>query len=380
LHAAHQRSIELPEADTSAARPALVESDEALRSFCGAIRGASFLSLDTEFVRIRTYYPELCLVQAAAGGQLACIDPLAQSSLEPLLELLHDHAITKVMHAARQDLELFYLLDQRLPGPLFDTQIAAALLGFDEQVGYAKLVESILGVRLAKAHTRTDWAERPLSPEQLAYAAEDVQYLLPLYESLHAQLEQRGRLAWLQEDAAALLDPDLYRIVPEDMWQRVKGWTGLRSAAQRKALALLAAWREREATTRNRPRQWVLRDSLLLALARVLPANRNRLAQIPDLPRPGLERYAAALLELIAAAREAPEGEAQPAVECTDAEQLKRLAGIVRTRAEAHDLSPSLLAPRRQLSQLLRGDRDLALLRGWRFELIGRELLALTAR
>ena len=370
----------MPEADTSAARPALLESDAGLRSFCSAIRSASFLALDTEFVRIRTYYPELCLIQVAAAGQLACIDPLAGMSLDPLLELLHDGTITKVMHAARQDLELFYLLDQRLPGPLFDTQIAAALLGFDDQIGYAKLVESILGVRLAKAHTRTDWAERPLSPEQLAYAGEDVQYLLPLYESLRAQLEERGRLAWLEEDAQALLDPELYRIVPEDMWQRVKGWTGLRSAAQRRVLAQLAAWREREAMTRNRPRQWVLRDSLLLGLARILPANRNRLAQIPDLPRPVLERYASPLLELIASARDAREDEPQPKVESTDPDQLNRLASIVRTRAEAHDLSPSLLAPRRELSQLLRGDRDLAMLRGWRFELIGRELLALAAR
>jgi ribonuclease D len=370
----------LPEADTSAARPALVQSDADLRAFCAALAGSSFLALDTEFVRVRTYYPELCLMQVAAAGRIACIDPLAGIALDPLLELLHDCTITKVMHAARQDLELFFLLDGRLPGPLFDTQIAAALLGFDDQVGYGKLVESLFGITLAKAHTRTDWAVRPLSREQLAYAAEDVQYLVTLYELLRARLEQRGRLGWLEEDAAALLDPELYRIVPEDMWQRVKGFAGLRSPAQRVALEQLAAWREREAMARNRPRQWILRDALLLALARALPSTRNRLAQIPELPRAVVDRYSQTLLDLIAAAREAGSDATRPVIEPTDAEQLNRLAAVVRTRAAEHELSPSLLAPRRELSELLRGGRDLALLRGWRLELVGRELLGLAQR
>jgi len=360
-------------------QPALVASDEALRAFCTSTRGASIVALDTEFLRVRTYYPELCLLQVAAGGHIACIDPLVGISLDPLLELLHDGAGTKVMHAARQDLELFYLIDGRLPAPLFDTQIAAALLGFDDQVGYAKLVESLLGITLAKAHTRTDWAERPLSHEQLEYAAEDVLYLGPLQERLRARLLERGRLGWLEEDARALLDPELYRIVPEDMWQRIKGWMGLRSRAQRTALERLAAWREREAMTRNRPRQWIARDAVLLALARTLPATRARLIQTPELPHAVVDRYASTLLELIASSRDAGDA-VQPAVVPTDNEQLNRLSAVVRARAAEQDLSPSLLAPRRELSQLLRGDRDLALLRGWRLELIGQELLDLAAR
>jgi ribonuclease D len=363
----------LPEADTSAMQPALVASDEALRAFCTSIRGARVVALDTEFLRVRTYYPELCLLQVAAGGHIACIDPLAGLSLDPLLELLHDGAGTKVMHAARQDLELFYLIDGRLPAPLFDTQIAAALLGFDDQVGYAKLVETLLGITLAKAHTRRLGGaavvprtaricrrRRALSGSAAGVPA-------------HGWSSAAGSPGSRRPD---LLDPELYRIVPDDM-AADQGLTGLRSRAQRAALEQLAAWREREAMTRNRPRQWIVRDAVLLALAHP-PATRTRLVQTPELPHAVVDRYASTLLELIASSRDAGD-EAQPAVVPTDNEQLNRLSAVVRTRAAEHDLSPSLLAPRRELSQLLRGDRDLALLRGWRLELIGRELLDLAA-
>jgi ribonuclease D len=212
--------------------------------------------------------------------------------------------------------------------------------------------------------------------EQLAYAAEDVQHLVTLYERLRARLEERGRLAWLEEDARALLDPALYRVVPEEMWQRVKGYANLRTPPQRAALEKLAAWREREAMSRNRPRQWVLRDAVLLAIARAMPASRQRLAQVPELPRPVAERYSAVLLELIESARGATTP-GHPSLEPADTEHANRLVAAVRECAARNDLSPSLIAPRRELTQLLRGERDLALLRGWRLELIGRDLLAL---
>jgi ribonuclease D len=368
----------LPDVDATISRPALIATDDGLREFCASARGAAFLALDTEFVRVRTYYPELCLIQVATPERLACIDTLAGASLEPLLDLLHDPVAQKVMHAARQDLELFYLLDQRLPGPLFDTQIAAALLGYDEQIGYGKLVESLLGIRLDKAHTRTDWSERPLSREQLAYAAEDVSHLVTLRDWMSARLDANGRLGWALEDSAALLDPDLYRIVPEDMWERIKGWASLREPAQLVALGRLAAWREREAMSRNRPRQWILRDAVLLQMARTLPASRTRLAQIPDLPRAVVDRYGQVLLELIAESRDAREEHMRAQPEPMDPARVDALAAVVRERAARHGLSPSVLAPRRELTGLLRGERDLAVLRGWRAELIGRELLALT--
>jgi ribonuclease D len=363
-------------ASTAPDRPVVIADDESLRAFCESVRETPFLALDTEFMRVRTYYPELCLIQVASADGIACIDPLAKLRFDPLLDVLHDPAITKVMHAGRQDLELFYLLDGRLPGPLFDTQIAAALLGFDDQIGYGRLVEQLLGVTLDKAHTRTDWAERPLSAQQLAYAAEDVEHLVTLYETLRSRLAARGRLGWLEEDARALLDASLYSVQPEEMWQRVKGQAGLRTPAQHNALALLAAWREREAMSRNRPRQWILKDAQLVALARTLPASRARLAVVPDLPRFVVERYASTLLELISAARERGGGD-RPPRDATDPEHVNRLAALVRERAAEHELSPALLAPRRELTQLLRGERDLAVMRGWRAELIGRDLLAL---
>jgi ribonuclease D len=366
---------EPPDVDASAARPVLLASADALASFCEELRGAPYLALDTEFVRVRTYYPELCLIQVATPDRLACIDPLAGVPLAPLLERLHDPATTKVMHAGRQDLELFYLHDGRLPGPLYDTQIAASLLGHDDQVGYGRLVETLLGIALDKAHTRTDWAERPLSAEQLAYAAEDVSHLVTLYERTRAELADRGRLAWALEDAAALLDEALYRIEPETTWQRVKGHASLRADAQRAALVELAAWREREAMARNRPRQWLLRDAHLLAIARALPANRARLAQVPELPRPVVERYAPRLLEIVARAREAQPPPSM-AVDPVDPALVDALAARVRERAAALGVPATVLAPRRELAGLLRGDTDLNVLRGWRAGVVGEVLQA----
>lgn len=361
--------------DASAARPVLLASEEALARFCEQLRGAPYIALDTEFVRVRTYYPELCLIQVATPEGLACVDPLAGVPLDPLLERLHDPATVKVMHAGRQDLELFYLHDGRLPGPLYDTQIAAALLGHDDQVGYGRLVETLLGVTLDKAHTRTDWAERPLSPEQLAYAAEDVSHLVTLYERTREALSERDRLAWALEDSGALLDERLYRIEPETMWQRVKGHASLRSDAQRAALAGLAAWREREAMARNRPRQWLLRDAHLLAIARALPSNRARLAQVSELPRAVVERYAQQLLEIVARAREAPP---PPTVDVdpVDPALVDALAARVRERAAELGIPASVLAPRRELMGLLRGETDLNVLKGWRARVAGDALRA----
>lgn len=361
--------------DASAARPVLLASEEALVRFCEQLRGAPYIALDTEFVRVRTYYPELCLIQVATPEGLACIDPLARVPLDPLLERLHDPATVKVMHAGRQDLELFYLHDGRLPGPLYDTQIAAALLGHDDQVGYGRLVEALLGVTLDKAHTRTDWAERPLSPEQLAYAAEDVSHLVTLYERTREALSGRDRLAWALEDSAALLDERLYRIEPGTMWQRVKGHASLRGDAQRAALAGLAAWREREAMARNRPRQWLLRDAHLLAIARALPSNRARLAQVSDLPRAVVERYAQQLLEIVARAREEPPPPAAD-VDPVDPALVDALAARVRECAAALGIPASVLAPRRELMGLLRGETDLNVLKGWRARVAGDALRA----
>jgi ribonuclease D len=184
--------------------PELITRRSDLESLAAQLREHGWFALDTEFIREKTYWPKLCLIQVATPLRLACIDPLPRDSLEPLLDVLDDRSVTKVLHAAEQDLETFHHLSGRMPQPLFDTQIAAPLLGYPEQAGYARLVESVLGVKLSKGHARTDWTERPLPADALAYAADDVRYLVPLYESLHAGLAERGRLEWLADDFSDL--------------------------------------------------------------------------------------------------------------------------------------------------------------------------------
>ncbi|MGH8561939.1 MAG: ribonuclease D, partial [Nevskiales bacterium] len=184
-----------------------IDTPAALDDFCAQLRGRDWLAVDTEFIRERTYYPQLCLVQVSDGETQACIDPIRLKDLGPLLALLYDPAVTKVFHAAGQDLELFYHLTGKVPGPVFDTQLAATLAGFGDQIGYARLVQDILGVELDKAHTRCDWSRRPLAEAELAYAADDVRYLCQVYDRLCTELKKRGRLDWLAADFAAMTDP-----------------------------------------------------------------------------------------------------------------------------------------------------------------------------
>ena len=200
-----------------------IDTDQALASACEELAGADRIALDTEFIRERTYFPGICLIQMTAGDGIVLVDPLKVARLEPLYALLADASITKVLHAARQDFEIFYHLTGRVPAPLFDTQIAAALAGFPDQVGYASLVEAILGVELDKSHTRTNWQRRPLSEAQLAYAADDVRYLGPVCDRLTEMLTASGRLAWAREDSAALEDTGLYVLHPENAWRRAYG-------------------------------------------------------------------------------------------------------------------------------------------------------------
>ncbi|MDE2089680.1 MAG: ribonuclease D, partial [Gammaproteobacteria bacterium] len=282
-----------------------IDTPQRLAALCRRLEGRPWLALDTEFLRDKSYRPRLCLLQVAVEDAIACVDPLALDDLTPLLDLLYDPSIVKVLHSAYQDLEIFYYLRGAPPRPVFDTQIAALLAGHGDQIGYASLVQALLGVKLDKAHTRTDWSRRPLHPEQLQYAADDVRYLGPLYLRLRDELEHRGRLAWLQEDFTALTDPATYANPPETAWRRIRGAERL-TDAQFAVLAALAAWREQTAQRNDRPRQWILSDDCLLELARHRPASLEKLAGIRDLKPGALDKYGADLLELIRAARHAP--------------------------------------------------------------------------
>ena len=276
-----------------------IDSDLELTQHCRQLRGCAWLAVDTEFERVSTYYPELCLLQMASSGRMtAVIDPLAIAHLEPLYDVLYDPSITKVFHAARQDLEIFFHIKGVLPFPIFDTQIAAALLGYDKQFSYANLINEILGVELAKTQTRTNWKRRPLSRSQLQYAADDVIYLGQVYELLLPRLIEAGKLPLLEEECKTLARPELYQPDPETMWLKIREARKLEG----KLLAVLqqlAAWREITARAENQPRKWILQDHTLVEMARVLPTSQDDLSRINGVNERLLKRHGAALLEII---------------------------------------------------------------------------------
>lgn len=357
---------------------ALVSTAEALGALVDSWPAGAPLALDTEFVRERTYYPRLCLVQVAMPDGIALIDALELGDESALAAPLLDPARLKQVHAARQDIEALLPVTGRPLGPVFDTQQAAALLGFPAQVGYAELVRQLLGVELAKGHARTDWARRPLSAEQLAYAADDVRYLPALVTALDERLAAAGRRAWMQAESESLGDLSLYRVEPAQAWRRLKGTERLDPQALR-AAAALARWREERAMARDLPRGWVLPDAAIHDLAQARPRTREALARIDSVP-PGTVARAAE--EILAAIRDAPElGDVADAGEGPrpGPEQLRQLKHLQQTlQAIAGELriQPEVLATRRELAALVRGARELPMLSGWRREVIGEPLLA----
>lgn len=279
-----------------------VNAGHSLRAACAKLEHCAWLAVDTEFERVNTYYPELCLLQVAGEDTTVVFDPLAIDDLGPLYEVLYNPAIVKVFHAARQDLELFYQLHRRLPGPVFDTQVAAALLGYEPQMGYAGLVKEILDKELPKSQTRTDWKRRPLSGGQLRYAADDVIYLGRIYRILQERLMAAGKLQLFELECLRLDNPILYEPDPADMWRKIRATKRLPADV----LALvkpLAAWRELTARRENRPRKWILPDHTLIELARQRPEDREALAGIEGMDEKLVRRYGDKLLELIGAGR-----------------------------------------------------------------------------
>ena len=359
-----------------------VDTPEGLSVLCEQLRGQAVLAVDTEFLREKTYYAQLCLLQIAGEDIIACVDPLAlKDHLGPLLDVLYDASITKVMHSARQDLEIFFDLRGALPRPLFDTQVAATLLGFGDQLGYAALVKDFEGVELDKAHTRTDWSQRPLDEEQVSYAADDVRYLLSIYRKQRSRLEDMGRLGWLQKDFDELTDTALYAPPENELWKRVRGTQKL-GRSQLAVLQALTAWREQQARRADRPRRWMLKDEVMVDIARRGPATREELEKIRDLEAKTLQRHGDTLLSVIREARQAPESQWPSRPEYRRLEPVQEgvvdlLMALVRTRGAEKAVSPALLASRAELEALVTGDRECTVLHGWRNEVVGVELLAL---
>lgn len=360
-----------------------IETNAETAALAKELRRASVIGIDTEFMREKTYFPRLCLIQLATTEQVACVDPLAVDDLGPLLDVLYDDSITKVLHAAKQDLEILFHLRGALPRPVFDTQIAAAVLGFSDQVGYANLVEGLLGHRLDKAHTRADWAARPLTREQLRYAADDAAYLPALYQHQCEALARRGRRDWLTEDFAALVDSSQYAINPEQVWRRIRDARRLKGR-QLAVLQALAAWRERRAMALDRPRKWILRDEVLVAIARAEPRDLPALKRIRGLEPAQLERVGQELMAAVQTAQEIPPGqwpqlEQAPRLSPEQEALADTMMALVRLRAAEHELSPAMLATRKSLERLAAGENDVAVLHGWRAAVAGDALRALLA-
>ncbi len=356
-----------------------IDTPEALSAYCEQLRGREWLAVDTEFIRERTYYPQLCLVQVSDGETHACIDPIKLKDLGPLLELLYSPKLTKVFHAAGQDLELFYHLTGKVPGPIFDTQMAATLAGHGDQIGYARLVKDMLGVELDKAHTRCDWSRRPLSDAELSYAADDVRYLCQVYDKLRSELDQRGRLEWLAADFAEMTQPARFENPPEDAWQRLGAAQKLRPN-QLKTLRALAAWREEQAKQHDRPRRWILGDDQLLDLTRRQPKTVDDLKRLRGMPEGLIQKHGTTLLELIAnaAQSEAPEPPREgPRLSAQQQPLLELLQALIHAISEQQAISPSALTNRRELERLILGERELPILQGWRLEAAGQPLLDL---
>ncbi|HEV8445138.1 MAG TPA: ribonuclease D [Steroidobacteraceae bacterium] len=354
----------------------MIDTAEALTAFVANAANATELALDTEFMREKTYRADLCLVQVAHDRTAVCIDPLPLPDLSPLAPLLTGGAV-KVMHAARQDLEVL-LPAVGLVRPVFDTQVAAALAGFPAQIGYAELARRLLGVELAKAHTRADWARRPLSPEQQEYALDDVRHLPPMRAQLLGSLAEKGRLAWLDEELAGLANADALRVDPDDAWKKVKGLPTLDPARQQLAQAV-AAWRERRASDRNRPRGWILDDVALREIVLRLPTSLDALAALPEMQESVVRKCGEELLELVRASGIASAPPPLPRRERPDPALVattKRLADITASVAAELSIGAEVLATRRELERLAGGRRDVSLLRGWRAAVVGEKLLS----
>jgi ribonuclease D len=359
-----------------------IDTPEKLSALCQQILKEPWLALDTEFLREKTYFPRFCLLQIATPEWVACVDPIALPDLDELFDALYNPSIIKVFHSSRQDLEIFFQLKGCIPEPIFDTQIAAPLLGFQDNPGYAMLVSSFLNINLSKAHTRTDWTVRPLSEEQLRYAADDVIYLCQVYMIMCEKLQELGRFDWLKSDFELLKDPELYLVSPEKAWLKVKGKNKL-TGRQLSIIQALCEWRERTAQTEDRPRSWLMRDDLLLELAKLQPGTVSALAEVRGINERTVNRYGKVLCQLINDAKQRspiPLNEkGRPARKTQQQEAiLDILTALVRIRAEENSLNPAILATRKDLEVLLfNDDDDCPLLHGWRFSMAGRELVGL---
>lgn len=357
-----------------------IDNFAALDHACQQLAQNRCICVDTEFHRETTYYPKLALIQLADSQHTYCIDPLTIQNMQPLATLFANNNILKVFHAAWQDMEIFLHTFGALPAPIFDTQIAAALLGMGEQIGYAALIQEYLGEDIDKSQTRTDWLQRPLSDKQIEYAGGDVYYLCKVYPMLAEQLRTLQREDWLDEDFRALCNPQLYTPHPNDMWRKIKAHQKLRGV-ELAILQATAAWRESTAQQRDKPRKRIISDDALVDIARQKPSSAAQIFSLRSMQNTRFTQDDAnTLIQCIEQARQLPQ-EAWPKLPKfrklgTDEDALvDALTALLKQQAAVHKINPASIASRKQLEALVSGERDLPILQGWRMHHGGQILL-----
>ena len=363
--------------------PTLITTTADLVATCQRLRVGDFVTVDTEFMRERTYWPELCVVQLGGEHEVAVVDALAEGlDLTPLGELLADPSVIKVFHAARQDIEIFVLRFGDVPSPMFDTQVAAMVAGFGDQVGYDSLVSGLTGGSIDKAHRFSDWSARPLSPAQITYAAADVTHLREVYKRLCVRLEADGRLDWVAEEMSVLTNPATYRPDPDTVWEKLRPRSN-----NRRFLGLvrsLAAWREREAQRVDIPRQRLLKDEVLMEIAATAPADVVALTRARGITKGFAEgRVGLALLEVVANSKLVTDEMLPAAASARDvvrpsAALVSLLKVLLAAKCENFSVAPRLVASSDDIDRLAVEDEpDVAALHGWRRDIFGNDALAL---
>lgn len=357
---------------------ATITDDDQLAAFVERLQQTDWIVVDTEFLRERTYYPQLCLLQIASRDEIGLIDVLAVSQFAPLVRLLAEPQVLKIFHAADQDLEVLEYRFGVAPTPIFDTQIAATLTGMGDQIGYARMVEELLGIHLPKTQTRTDWSKRPLSAQALAYAVDDVRYLAVAWPLLRDELRQRERLQWAEADSATLAVNVHQAATAADAWRRIRSWHRF-NPCQQQVLAALAQWREQEAMRADRPRKWILADDALTTLAQRQPTTQAALEAIRSLPYKTAQRHGQELLSAIEQGLQQPAAALAPLPQpLTDAQKrdYKKARQVLNACAQQANIPVPALATRKELEQMVCGRRDVRTLRGWRAAVAGDKIVA----
>lgn len=357
-----------------------IESDDELVSFCQQLASESYCAVDTEFVREKTYYPLLSLIQIAGEQNMACIDPFAINDFEPLRQLFQKPELLKVFHSPSQDLEILFQLFGEVPSPVFDTQLAAAVLGFQHQISYADLVFEVTGTRLEKKHTRADWSKRPLSKDEIDYAMDDVRYLMPVYRHIKQELESKNRSSWIEKDLEAMSLSSTYEVDVSSQWQRLKGIQKLKGV-QLQIARQLCQWRELRAQQKDRPRRWIAADDWIIEISRKKPTNLEDLALVREISAKVVEHQGPILIDIVKESLQSKASEWPEALKPNSLTLHQQalgdcLMGFCRVIADDNNIALATFATRKDIDNLITNRKTSRLAQGWRFNMAGEQLLS----